>query len=64
MSMYLVPVSMGLHNGRACVDLIRECYGIVKGGLAPLLIGLIYETAKPIPEDEQRTLGVLPWTGD
>lgn len=58
---FLVPARMGVKDGGAVVQLLRECYGVVKGGLAPMGIGLIYETVKPVPACDQRVLGIIPW---
>lgn len=61
MNLYFVPRRTRFADARALIELLRECYGVVRAGIAPLGIGLIYETARPIPKDEQETLGIFVW---
>ncbi len=61
MNLYFIPRNTRLLDSRAVVELLRECYGVVRAGIAPLGIGLLYETVKPIPTDEQETLGIFVW---
>lgn len=60
-TLFLVPACAGFNNVKAAIDLLRECYGVKKSALAPMGIGLICETVKPVPEEDQRTLGIIPW---
>lgn len=57
----LVPASNGFHHNRAAVALLRECYHVLKFGLAPFGVGLIYLTANPVSVEDQKVLGVIPW---
>lgn len=60
--MYLLPVRGQRGSDiKSAIQLLREAYQVLKSGLAPLNLGFIYQTATPVHEADQETLGLIPW---
>lgn len=57
--LYLVLAQKRLCDTGAALALVKECYGGGRARLAPLNMGLVVETQRPIPDDEMQTLGVI-----
>ena len=60
-TMFLVPAKAGVKNSRAAIELIRESYGVTRSTRAPMNIGIICQSTKPIAPDVQIVLGIIPW---
>lgn len=57
--LYLVVKRRNLGDLRAALELVKECYGCVKSGLAPFWMGFVVQTTKPIPPADMEFLGVV-----
>lgn len=61
MYLYLLPARLRFQDARAAALLLRECYGVLRCGVAPMGLGILYETSRSIPTEEQDTLCIVPW---
>lgn len=57
--LYLVLKRPRLMDLRAALELVNECYGCIQSGLAPMLMGFVVKTERPIPETDMEILGVI-----
>lgn len=58
---YFIPRRTPVHEARAAILLLRECYGPAQSSLAPLGIGLVVLTSTPVPKEFEETLGITVW---
>ncbi|OHA18093.1 MAG: hypothetical protein A3H57_03615 [Candidatus Taylorbacteria bacterium RIFCSPLOWO2_02_FULL_43_11] len=59
---YLLPLrGIRREDFRAVAELLRSSYQVLRSGLAPLGIGVLYQTATPVTDEHQQVLGLVPW---